>query len=1322
MVAGRRRGPGGSARALARKLGTSLLLAIGVLSLLGPGVGEAAVTQFGSEGEGAGQFAEPAGVAIDRESGDVVLVDRANNRVDQFSGEGQFVRTWGWGVRDGKAEFEICQAPGPCRAGIPGSGEGQFEKASGVAIDESAGPTQGDIYVLDRANARVSRFSPEGEFILSFGEAGSGPGQFNGLGINALAVGPTGTVYVADISRVQKFSAAGVFEGEIALPSIGGIEGLLVDSLGDLYVLPEEQEGVRKFDGTGTELGSPRDPGVTGLEPSIALGPGDGLLVKDPSKGQILGYDASGTQTLSLALANAGGARGGMAFAAGVLYVLYETPPSVSLQSVPPPGPVILEGSEKAGSLFTTSATLEASINPEGPEETHYHFEYGTTTAYGTSVPEPEGGLTPGFGDEAASAPISGLEPATVYHFRVVAENALGQKAEGPDQAFQTLPPVSIESEAASEVSADGAKLSAELNAHGLPSTYHFEYGTSTAYGQSAPEADAEAGESTEAVSFSVTIQHLQANTTYHYRVVARNALNEAGEYVLGADHTFTTQGEAAATLPDGRAWEMVSPPKKHGGSLEPIRETGGTIQAAADGSGLAYVATAPVDENPQGSRSAVLSELLARRGAPGVWSTQDITTPHRAVAGVIPGEASEYKLFSADLARGAVEPIGSTPLSPRPSEPSEADAERTPYVREPDGSFTPLAWAGNVAAGVKFGGRELHPESFAGGVAFVTGTADLSHVLVESPSALVAGFENEGFQSVYEWDEGKLSPASVLPSGAPATGARVGNRSFQVRNAISADGARVFFSVAGELFVRDMELGATGVTLRIDTPQAGVKEAAPGAIFQFASADGAKVFFTDEARLTSDATAKQNQPDLYECVIEVAGEELSCKLRDLSVDPHANEAANVQGAVIGAGEDGRRVYFVANGALGGGEVSHGGVAPGVGFTGEGSQSSELSNGEGEEARNGVCAQAGEGQCVNLYEFDTQSAAARPRLVAVLSGEDHPDWFAIDGTNLGEMTARVSADGRYLAFMSKRSLTGYENRDAKSGALDEEVYEYDAESGRLSCASCDPSGQRPAGQFDSGVAPGLLVDAPRLWGGQTLAGSIPGWTPVDIGHALHQSRYLSDTGRLFFNSPVGLVSGDGNGAQDVYEYEPEGVGSCTAAPACLGLISSGTASEESAFLDASETGDDVFFLSAAQLSLEDSDTALDIYDAHVCSVAPGCAPQAIGAPPPCLTNDSCRSAPTPQPGIFGAPASQTFSGAGNPTPQSAQKAKPKPLTRAQKLKKALAACKKKPKAKRAQCERQARKRYGPVKAKGKAKKSKGKSKKASRASRGRAAR
>jgi hypothetical protein len=158
------------------------------------GPASAALPEFGTEGEGAGQFAEPNGIAIDHESGDVVLADTQNNRVEEFTSSGAFVRTWGWGVRDGKAEFEICEAPSSCQAGLRGSGAGEFEQASGVAIDDSAGVTQGDIYVVDRQNDRVDRFGPKGEFILSFGQAGPGPGQFEGLENNDIAVGSTGTV------------------------------------------------------------------------------------------------------------------------------------------------------------------------------------------------------------------------------------------------------------------------------------------------------------------------------------------------------------------------------------------------------------------------------------------------------------------------------------------------------------------------------------------------------------------------------------------------------------------------------------------------------------------------------------------------------------------------------------------------------------------------------------------------------------------------------------------------------------------------------------------------------------------------------------------------------------------------------------------------------------------------------------------------------------------------------------------------------------------------------------------------------------------------
>jgi hypothetical protein len=167
---------------------------------------------------------------------------------------------------------------------------------------------------------------------------------------------------------------------------------------------------------------------------------------------------------------------------------------------------------------------------------------------------------------------------------------------------------------------------------------------------------------------------------------------------------------------------------------------------------------------------------------------------------------------------------------------------------------------------------------------------------------------------------------------------------------------------------------------------------------------------------------------------------------------------------------------------------------------------------------------------------------------------------------------------------------------------------------------------------------------------------------------------LSDGGRLFFNSDDALVPQDTNGTEDVYEYEPAGVGTCTTTSAtyheksggCVDLVSSGIGAEESAFMDASESGEDVFFMTPSELTREDVDDAYDVYDAHACTSASPCPSQTLTAPP-CTTADSCRVAPAPQPAIFGAPASATFSGVGNLAPASAN-AKPQPKTKAKRAK------------------------------------------------------
>ena len=110
--------------------------------------------QAGIYGGGAGQLDYPYGVATDS-SGDVFVADAGNNRIDEFSAAGAFVRAYGWGVVDGQGQFETCTST--CQPGIGGGGAGQFDYPDGVAVDSS-----GDVYVADRSTTGSTSSPPPG--------------------------------------------------------------------------------------------------------------------------------------------------------------------------------------------------------------------------------------------------------------------------------------------------------------------------------------------------------------------------------------------------------------------------------------------------------------------------------------------------------------------------------------------------------------------------------------------------------------------------------------------------------------------------------------------------------------------------------------------------------------------------------------------------------------------------------------------------------------------------------------------------------------------------------------------------------------------------------------------------------------------------------------------------------------------------------------------------------------------------------------------------------------------------------------------------------
>ena len=191
-------------------------------------------------------------------------------------------------------------------------------------------------------------------------------------------------------------------------------------------------------------------------------------------------------------------------------------------------------------SLAQTSATLNATVNPDGTAVSDCHFEYGTSVSYGSSIPcssPPGSGSSP----VAVSAAVTGLSANTSYHFRIVATNA-GGTSYGPDLLFTTAPdPPAVETGVASSLTQTSATLNATVNPEGAAvSDCHFEYGTSSSYEASMP-CTPSPGSGSSPVAVSAVVTGLSAITTYHFRIVATNG----GGTSYGNDRTFTTRPNA---------------------------------------------------------------------------------------------------------------------------------------------------------------------------------------------------------------------------------------------------------------------------------------------------------------------------------------------------------------------------------------------------------------------------------------------------------------------------------------------------------------------------------------------------------------------------------------------------------------------------------------------------------------------------------------------------------------------------------------------------------------------------------------------------------
>jgi Tol biopolymer transport system component len=626
----------------------------------------------------------------------------------------------------------------------------------------------------------------------------------------------------------------------------------------------------------------------------------------------------------------------------------------------------------------------------------------------------------------------------------------------------------------------------------------------------------------------------------------------------------------------------------------------------------------------PGSAAGTINGFYLASRGEGG-WSTQSLLPP-QAYSYPANFAGPVFAAYSPDLSKGVLLDSTDSPLLV--SGEQEGGLVGNLFLRDnATGAYSLL----NVPA------SGLDPSPYE--PTFDGASEDFTSVIFDAPAALTPEAPGGGADNLYEWDGGSVALVSQIPpAGSPSCG---------------PGGPACVAAAHGGRFG-----GENAHHTTLESPN--------GSLVRAISADGSRIFFTVEGNLYArenatttvrlDAPQGGAGPGGGGVWATAAGDGSQAFFFDeasagLTADTQSGSGTNlysydtltgtltdltpvakaeVLGVVDEASGDGSYLYFVARGVL-----------------------STEKNSLGEEALPGAEAE-------NVY------VAHDGTISFIHTIMDHSKNFGktgeVDSHTLGlfeHRGSRVTPDGRHVAFFA-------EDRGRNPGGLPlfAELFEYSAVSGQV-VRLCGCEG----GEFRQQSS-----DSPTL--------------NQDIS-TFQYSRGLSDDGdRVVIESYDPLLSRDTDGQPDVYEYELDGTGSCTVAPGCLSLISTGTSEHGSWFVDASASGEDVFFTTSQQLVSSDTDGAYDLYDARVDGGVP-----LPTQPPECL-GDGCLNVP-PAP-IDATPSSLTFSGAGNvpvppaTLPPAAVKSR---STGAQKLAGALKACGKKRGAQRKRCEAQARKRY-----------------------------
>jgi phosphodiesterase/alkaline phosphatase D-like protein len=506
--------------------------------------------------------------------GNLWVADSSRAGLFKFNSAGEFISSFG---------------------GEVGSSNGQFQPLIGVSID-----SKDNLWVVDSGNNRVQEFNAKGEYLRQFGSEGSGNGKFESpltIGVDA-----EDHVWVGDwTGRVQRFSSEGSYLGQL---SEGGFEeapgAIVPDAGGDLWIAGVNDPHVKAFSSAGEYLGqlggaeAPYQPQGLAFDsegslrltdaaakqvqtwaypaaPEASTGEAEGLQATEATlTGKVKRHGLATTYQFEYGKTTSYGSKAPASAASagtgvgevGVSETIsgltenttyhYRLIATNSVGAATPGEDHALTtpkattvSTEAPSSVKATQATLRGKINPHGAV-TKYRFEYGETTSYGSNLPA-EGSFIPAEDAEMQiSDVLTGLSPATTYHYRLVAFNGPATVTYGADQAFTTSGAPTATTYPASLVRSHEATLNAKVNPNGAETTYQFEYGKTTSYGSTAPASPASAGSGTSSVSVDAQIKGLEPNTTYYFRI---KATNEGGsEYGMGGNFITTSGAPLVAT------------------------------------------------------------------------------------------------------------------------------------------------------------------------------------------------------------------------------------------------------------------------------------------------------------------------------------------------------------------------------------------------------------------------------------------------------------------------------------------------------------------------------------------------------------------------------------------------------------------------------------------------------------------------------------------------------------------------------------------------------------------------------------------------------